>query len=154
MQDRQGEDLCWHHIFQFLFLMGINRSKILLSIDKSEAFLLSRLRVHVTLQMQLTSESLWSAEEHAGFSRSVKLLDASKHHIPVRSTKVCWCVETSDSIVATRIQHDILRITGRDLGCKILSQVSKHKREGEIDSLHESRYYDACPAFQLPATDF
>lgn len=88
-----------------------NRLEILFSIDKSEASLLTRFGVHIAFDMQLTTQSLGSTEKYTSFTRSMQLLDAAKHQIPVRSAEIGWRMETGNGITVGGVEHDVLCIT-------------------------------------------
>jgi len=92
--------------------------EVFLAPDKTE----SRFRIHVALDMQCTSQRLRSAEEHTCFGRCMNLADALEYHIPVRSTEVGWCSQTSDGILfgVRVVDHDVGGIISLDLGCKVL----------------------------------
>jgi len=79
------------------------------------------LTVHVTLDVQLTTQTLRSTEKHTRLSRTMDLADALEDRIPVRSTKVGWCSESSNRItIRVRIiDHYVRRIVNLHLGGKV-----------------------------------
>lgn len=105
-------------------------SKILLPPHKMKP----GLRIHITLDMQLTAQDFRTAEKYARLSGCVDLADRAEDHVPVWTAEVGGCAETGDG-VAVRVDvvdHDVGRVVGFDFGREVLLQgkeVSGKKEE-------------------------
>jgi carbon monoxide dehydrogenase subunit G len=82
----------------------------------------TRLRIHITFDVQLASQHLGSAEEDARFSGAVELADRPEHHVPVRTAEVGGCAETGNgvSVRVDVVDHDVGGVIGFDFRGKVL----------------------------------
>ncbi len=81
----------------------------------------TRLCVHITLNVQLTTQHLRPTKENTCLRRAMDLPDTLEDHIPIWSAEICGRSETRDSI-AVRIRiinHDVCCVVNLDLGCEV-----------------------------------
>ena len=92
--------------------------KVLLAPYKLE----TRIRVYVALDMQLTAQNLWPAEEDTRLCRCVQLSDRLEHSIPIGASEAGGCSETRDGVdIGVRVvNHDVRGVIYFDLGSEIL----------------------------------
>ena len=95
------------------------------------------IRIHITLNMQNTSQDLWSTEKHDGFCWSVYLADGFKDHIPVWTAEVCGCPKAGDCILfcVGIVDHDVGRVVDADFCCEVLLHVSLEVRRKGVRTL-------------------
>jgi len=86
--------------------------EILLPIHESESALPARLRVHITLNVQLATETLRAAEEDTSFTRRMQFLDTLEDHVPLRPSKIRWRRKTCDGVRRGAVEHDVLGVGG------------------------------------------
>lgn len=81
----------------------------------------TRLRIHITFNMQLTSQYLRPTKEHTRLRRTVNLSNTLEHHIPIRTTEIGRCSQSRNgiSVRVGIINHDVCRIINLDLGSQV-----------------------------------
>ena len=81
-----------------------------------------RVRIHVAFDMQRTTKTLWTTEEHASFCRSMNFADRTENGIPIGTTKIGWRAKTRKGIHfgVGIVDHDIGSLVWLDLSSKIL----------------------------------
>ena len=82
----------------------------------------SGLRVHVTLDMQLTAQNFRTTEEDTHFARSMDLAYTPEDHVPIRSAKVGRRAQASDGVAirACIVDHNVRCVVRFYLGSKML----------------------------------
>ena len=72
--------------------------------------------------MESASEDFGSAEEDTCFGRGVDLADGLEDHVPVGTTEVGGCPETSDGVLfgVGVVDHDVRCVIVLDLGGEVL----------------------------------
>ena len=79
--------------------------------------------IHIALRVQLTSQTLGTTKEHAGFARRVDLANALEDSIPIGSAKVGGCTEACDGIaigggscsaIVNRVEHNVCCVVRLD----------------------------------------
>lgn len=76
-----------------------------------------RMRIHITLNMQLTAQPLGPTEEHATLARGMYLPDGSEHHIPIRPSEIRRRAETGDCVGLARVEDYVGGVGGGDACC-------------------------------------
>jgi hypothetical protein len=65
------------------------------------------LRIHITLNMQLTAQPLWPTEENTTLAGAMNLPNRSEDHIPIRPAKVRRCFESCDGVGVAAVEDDV-----------------------------------------------
>lgn len=80
----------------------------------------------VALDVKCASQTLGTTEEHTSLGGRVDLADGFEDHVPVRTTEVCWCAQSSDGILLRVgvVDHDICCVVGLDLSSEVLLSIS------------------------------
>lgn len=92
--------------------------EVLLAPDEMEILVC----IHVAFDVQLTAQTLGSAEEDTSFGRAVDLANGLENHVPVGAAEISGRAQTGDGVLlgVGVVDHDVRCVVDLDLGGEVL----------------------------------